>query len=200
VSTGKQVGIDLGLKAFLTTSEGETVENPRHLRKAEKQLKRLHRRLSRTQKKSKNRTKARKRLAKGYLKVQRQREDFARKTANALISSHDLIAYEDLKIRNLVRNRHFSKSISDAAWGQFRTWLTSYGQVHGIPVIAVEPAFTTQDCSGCGHRVKKSLSTRTHVCAKCGLVLDRDHNAAVNILAKAISSTGGHSGTGPLAG
>src|SRR5579875_2931865 len=115
VSTGKRVGIDLGLKAFLTTSEGDTIANPRHLQKAEQRLKRLHRRLSRTQKKSKNRAKARKRLAKAHLKVSRQREDFARKTANALVTSHDLIAYEDLQIRNLVRNRYLSKSISDAA-------------------------------------------------------------------------------------
>ncbi len=188
LSTGKQIGIDLGLKEFLTTSEGETVANPRHLRTAEKRLKRLHRRLSRTQKNSKNRTKARKKLAKAHLKVQRQREDFARKTANALVTSSDFIAFENLKIRNLVRNRHLSKSISDAAWGRFRTWLTYYGQVHDIPVIAVEPAFTTQDCSACGHRVKKSLSVRTHMCSRCGLVMDRDHNAAVNILAKALVS------------
>jgi len=199
VSTGKQVGIDLGLKAFLTTSDGDSIENPRHFRKAEKRLKRLHRRLSRTQKKSKNRTKARKRLAKGYLKVQRQREDFARKTANALVTSHDLIAYEDLKIANMVRNHSLAKSISDAAWGRFRLWLIYYGRIHAIPVIAVEPAFTTQDCSACGHRVKKSLSVRTHLCIHCGLVMDRDHNAAVNILAKAVSSTGGQSGTGTLA-
>ncbi len=179
ISTGKQVGIDLGLKEFLTTSEGETVANPRYLRKAEKRLKRLHRRLSRTQKKSKNRAKARKRLAKAHLKVQRQREDFARKTANALVTSHDLIAYEDLKIRNMVKNHTLAKSISDAAWGRFRAWLTYYGQVHDIPVIAVSPAFTTQDCSACGTRVKKSLSVRTHLCTGCGLVLDRDHNAAV---------------------
>jgi putative transposase len=196
ISTGKQVGIDLGLKEFLTTSEGKTVANPRHLRKAEQRLKRLHRRLSRTQKKSKNRAKARKKLAKGYLKVSRQREDFARKTANALVTSSDFIAYEDLKIGNLVRNRHLAKSISDAAWGQFRTWLTYYGQVHGIPVIAVEPAFTSQECSACGTRVKKSLSVRTHICSGCGLVLDRDHNAALNILQKAVDRTGGQSGTG----
>lgn len=196
VSTGKQVGIDLGLKEFLTTSQGDTVANPRHLRKAEKRLKRLHRRLSRTQKKSKNRAKARKRLAKGYLKVSRQREDFARKTANALVTSHDLIAFEDLKIRHLVRNRHLSKSISDAAWGRFRLWLISYGCVHAIAVIAVEPAFTTQECSACGQRVKKALSIRTHICTHCGLVMDRDHNAAVNILAKAVGSTVGQTGTG----
>ncbi len=196
VPTGKQIGIDLGLKVFLTTSDGETVDNPCYLRKAERRVKRLQRRLSRTQKKSKNRAKARKKLAKAHLKVSRQREDFARKTANALVTSHDLIAYEDLKIRNLVKNHKLAKSISDAAWGRFRLWLTHYGQVHTIPVIAVEPAFTSQDCSACGTRVKKSLSVRTHSCPNCGLVLDRDHNASINILAKAVDRTGGHSATG----
>ena len=110
VPTGKQVGIDMGLKDFLTDSEGNTVANPRYLRKAEKRLKKLHRRLSRKQKQSANRKKARQRLAKVYLKVQRQREDFARKTASALISSHDLIAFENLKIRNLVKNHQLAKS------------------------------------------------------------------------------------------
>ncbi len=190
ILTGKHAGIDLGLKEFLTDSEGNTVANPRHLRKAEKRLKTLHRRLSRTQKQSANRNKARKRLAKAYLKVSRQREDFARKTANALISSHDLIAYENLKIRNLVRNHSLAKSISDAAWGRFLLWLNAYGQMHNIPVIAVEPAFTSQDCSACGRRIKKSLSVRTHSCTGCGLVLDRDHNAAKNILEKAYCTVG----------
>jgi putative transposase len=106
--TGKQVGIDVGLKAFYTDSQGKTVENPRHTRRAEKRLKRLHRQLSRKQKKSANRKKARKQLARAYLSVQRQREDFARKTANTLVTSHDLIAYEDLQIRNMVRNHHAS--------------------------------------------------------------------------------------------
>ena len=195
IPTGKHAGIDMGLKEFLTDSEGNTVANPRHLRKAEKRLKKLHRRLSRTQKASQNRKKARKALAKAYLKVRRQREDFARKTASTLITSHDLIAYEHLKIANLVKNRKLAKSISDASWGCFLTWLTSYGMVHNIPVIAVEPAFTSQDCSACGTRVKKSLSVRTHICPGCGLVLDRDHNAARNILQKAYR-TGGHSETG----
>ena len=185
ISTRKHAGIDMGLKSFLADSEGNTVANPRHLRKAEKRLKKLHRRLSRKQKKSENRKKARKQLAKAYLKVQRQREDFARKTANALVSSHDLIAYEHLRIANLVKNRKLAKSISDASWGRFLSWLNYYGRVHNIPVIAVEPAFTSQDCSACGTRVKKSLSVRTHVCSGCGLVLDRDHNAAINILEKA---------------
>ena len=195
VPTGKQVGIDVGLKAFYTDSESNTVDNPRFLRKAEKKLRRLHRRVSKKQKKSQNRTKARQKLAKAYLKVQRQREDFARKTANTLITSSDLIAYEDLQIANLVKNHRLAKSISDAAWGRFLAWVNSYGAVHDVPVIAVAPQFTTQNCSGCGKRVYKSLSVRTHVCPHCGLVLDRDHNAAVNILAKALEGTGGHSGT-----
>ncbi len=156
--SSRQVGIDLGLKSFLTDSQGHTVASPRHLRKAEKRLKRLHRRLSRKQKKSQNRKKARKHLADGYLKVQRQREDFARKTANALITSSDLIAYEDLKIRNMIRNRHLAKSIADAGWGNFLRWVKYYGGLHAIPVIAIEPHWTSQDCSTC--RGKSPRGTR----------------------------------------
>ncbi len=195
VPTGKQVGSDVGLKSFLTDSEGNTVENPRFLRKSEKNLKRLHRRLSRKKKGSKQRKKARQALAKGYLKVQRQREDFARKQANTLVSSHDLIAYEDLQIRNMVRNRHLAKSIHDAGWGQFLQWVKYYGSLHEIAVVGVSPQHTTQDCSGCGERVRKTLSVRTHVCPRCGLVLDRDENAAHNILHKALDGTLGHRGT-----
>jgi putative transposase len=190
IPTGKEIGIALGLKAFLTDSDGNTVENPRYLRKAEKRVKRLQRRLSRTKKKSQNRKKARQRLAKAHLKVARQREDFARKTANTLVSSHDLIAYEDLKIRNMVRNHKLAKSISDASWGRFRSWMTYYGALHAIPVIAVSPQYTSQDCSGCGTLVKKTLSMRTHICPSCGLVMDRDQNAAVNILSKALGTVG----------
>ncbi|HEX6477638.1 MAG TPA: transposase [Ktedonobacteraceae bacterium] len=178
----RAVGIDVGLKSYYTDSDGMSVANPRYFRKAEPRLKRLHRRLSRTQKGSANRTKARKQLAKAYLKVRRQREDFARKQANALVSSSDFLAYEDLKIRNLVRNRHLSKSISDASWGTFLQWVKYYGSLHQIPVMAVPAQFTTQECSACGTRVKKSLSVRTHICPQCGLILDRDENAAVNIL------------------
>jgi putative transposase len=195
VRTGKQLGIDVGLKAFYTDSDGNTVENPRYYRKAEKKLKRLHRLVSRKQKKSKNRKKARKALAKGYLKVQRQREDFARKQANTLITSSDLIAYEQLQTRNMVRNHHLAKSIHDAGWGQFIRWVKYYGVLHTIPVIAVAPQYTSQDCSVCGLMVKKSLSVRTHICPGCGVILNRDHNAALNILAKALECTVGHTGT-----
>jgi putative transposase len=127
--------------------------------------------------------------------VQRQREEFARKQANAYVSSHDLIAYEDLQIRNMVKNRKLAKSIHDAGWGIFIRWLNYYGRIHAIPVIAVPPQYTSQHCSACGTIVKKSLSMRTHICTKCGLVLDRDHNAARNILQKALNGTEGHSGT-----
>ena len=201
--TDHAVGIDVGLKSYYTDSDGQTVANPRYFRKAEHRLKRLHRQLSRKQKGSANRKKARKQLAKAYLKVSRQREDFARKTANALVSSRDFIAYEDLRIRNMVRNRHLSKSISDASWSIFLQWVKYYGTLHQIPVIAVPSQFTTQDCSGCGTRVKKALSVRTHICPACGLVLDRDENAAVNILhagfcilfLMAFAGTLGHRGT-----
>jgi len=190
--TGKQVGIDMGLKAYYTDSEGKTVDNPRHYRKAEQKLKRLQRHVSRKQKKSANRKKARKDLARAHLQVQRQREDFARKTASTLVSSHDLIAYEDLQIRNMVKNHHLAKSIHDAGWGTFISWVKAYGVAHHIHVIAVAPHFTSQECSACGTLVKKSLSVRTHICPSCGFVLDRDHNAALNILAKARACTLGH--------
>ncbi len=193
---GKQVGIDVGLLAYYTDSDGKTVNNPRHFRRAEQRLKRLHRRLSRKRQGGNNRKKARRALAKGYLKVQRQREDFARKQASTLVSSHDLIAYEHLQIRNMLKNRHLAKSIHDAGWGAFLRWVKYYGAVHHIPVIAVEPHFTSQACSQCGTRVNKSLSVRTHICTSCGVVLDRDQNAALNILAKALDGTAGHSGTG----
>ncbi|GHO61560.1 hypothetical protein KSC_004520 [Ktedonobacter sp. SOSP1-52] len=198
IPTGKQAGIDVGLKAFSTDSEGVTVENPRHYRKAEKRLKRLQRRLSKKQKKSKNRRRARQAVAKAHLKVQRQREDFARKQANALVSSHDLIAFEDLQIRNMVRNHHLAKSIHDAGWGRFLLWVNYYGALHKIPVIAVSPHSTSQNCSACGTLVKKSLSVRTHICTDCGVVLDRDHNAALNILQKALSTIGHMETDAPL--
>lgn len=195
VSTGKQVGIDVGLKSFLTDSDGKTVDNPRYLRKSEKKLKWLQRQLSRKKKGSKNRKKARRKLAKAHLKVARQREDFARKTASTLITSHDLIAYEDLKIRNMVKNHHLAKSIHDASWGTFLRWVKAYGTMHAIAIIAVPAQYTSQACSECGTLVKKTLSVRTHMCTGCGVVLDRDHNAALNILDKALERTVGHTGT-----
>jgi transposase len=145
--SGLPVGIDLGLRSYSTDSDGHTLGNPRYYRKAEKKLKRLHRRLSRKQKQSQNRKKARKALAKAYLQVQRQREDFARKEASALVTPRDLIAFEHLQIRNLKRNRHLAKSIPDAGWGAFLRWVKRYGVLHAIPRLSVEPHFTSQECS-----------------------------------------------------
>jgi putative transposase len=205
---GQIAGIDLGLKEFYTDSNGETVENPRYLRKSEARLKKLQRRTSRRHIKGKKQSsryhKARQALAKQHLKISRQRKDKAIKDALALVKSKDLIVYEDLKIQNLVKNHHLAKSISDASWYQFTQWLQYFAKIHGTIVIAVPPHNTTIDCSVCGTKVHKTLSTRTHQCPVCKTVLDRDMNAARNILAKGlkllagyINGTEGHSGTDP---
>jgi putative transposase len=189
VPTGKSIGIDVGLNHFYTDSNGNTAPNPRYLRKSEKVLKRAQKRVSRKKKGSKNRKKAINRLGKKHLKVGRQRKDFAVKTALCVVKSSDFVAYEDLQVRNMVKNHKLAKSISDAAWDQFAQWLQYFGKVYGKTVIAVAPVYTSQDCSACGNAVKKSLSVRTHVCS-CGAVLDRDHNAALNILAKGLKQAG----------
>ena len=187
--TGKAIGIDLGLKYFLKDSDGQQVENPKYLRKSDQALKRLQRRVSRKQKGSKNRIKARKRLAKKHLQVSRRRKDFAVKTARALILSNDLIAYEDLQVRNMVKNHSLAKSISDASWGMFVQWLKYFGQVFGKLVIPVPPHYTSQDCANCGYRFPKTLSTRIHTCPKCGYSACRDVNAARVILQKGLKLT-----------
>lgn len=192
--TAHNVGLDVGLTHFLTDSDGNTLENPRHLLRSEKSLKRSQRRLSKTKKGSKNRAKARNRLGRKHLKVSRQRKDFAIKMARCVVMSNDLVAYEDLMVRNMVKNRHLAKSISDAAWTQFRTWVEYFGKVFGVVTVAVPPHYTSQNCSNCGERVKKSLSTRTHKCPHCGHLQDRDWNAARNILEKGLRTVG-HMGT-----
>jgi putative transposase len=188
--TGKTLGLDVGLTHFYTDSDGQTVENPRHLRKSQKALKRLNHRFSRTKKGSKNRAKARNRLSRKHLKVSRQRKDFAVKLARCVIQSSDLVAYEDLQVRNLVKNRKLAKSISDAALSNFRQWLEYFGKVFGVVTVAVPPHYTSQNCSNCGEVVKKSLSQRTHRCQHCGIVLDRDWNAAINILELGLRTVG----------
>jgi putative transposase len=185
--TGNAIGIDLGLTHFYTDSNGAEKENPRFLHRSERALKRLARKVSRKVKGSKNRAKARIRLARKHLQAQRQRKDFAAKTARALVMSNDVIVFEDLRIANMVKNRHLSKSISDAGWRVFRTWLEYLARVTGKVVVAVPPAYTTQECSRCGTLVHKTLSERTHVCSQCGLVLGRDHNAARIILSRGVA-------------
>jgi len=189
VPTGKAIGIDVGLNRFYTDSDGETVANPRYLRKSEKALKRLQKQVSRKKKGSGNLKKAINKLGRKHLKVSRQRKDFAIKTALCVVKSNDFVAHEELQVKNMVKNHKLAKSISDAAWSQFAQWLKYFGKVYSKTVIAVAPQYTSQDCSNCGNLVKKTLSTRTHICG-CGAVLDRDHNAARNILAKGLKQAG----------
>ncbi|MEM9544123.1 MAG: RNA-guided endonuclease TnpB family protein [Cyanobacteria bacterium P01_E01_bin.42] len=153
--TGKSLGIDVGLESFYTDSEGNQIENPRYLRKSEKALKRAQKQVSRKKKGSKNRRKAINKLAREHLKVHRQRKDFAVKTARALVQSSDLVAYEDLKVRNLVKNHCLAKSISDVSWRMFLEWVEYFGTIFEVEVRSVQPHFTSQDCSECGHRQKK---------------------------------------------
>ncbi|MFB2937045.1 RNA-guided endonuclease InsQ/TnpB family protein, partial [Aerosakkonemataceae cyanobacterium BLCC-F154] len=192
--TGSVVGIDLGLKEFYTDSNGNTVENPRFFRKTERRLKKAQRRLSkrhkRGQKQSANYHKQREKVAKLHLKVSRQRKDRAIKDALALVQSNDLVVYEALKVSNLVKNHKLAKSISDASWYQFTIWVNYFAKIHKITCIAVPPQFTTIDCSVCGAKVYKTLSTRTHQCPHCKTVLDRDWNAAINILKKGLKYLG----------
>jgi putative transposase len=180
-ATGQVTGVDVGLKAFLVTADGQTVENPRHYRQGEKRLAKCQRRVSRRKKGSQRRRKAIQCLQRAHQHVQRQRRDFHHKTALWLLRLFEVIYLEDLRVANMVRNHHLAKSISDAGWAQFRTILEAKAACAGRRVIAVPPAYTSQECSGCGERVPKSLSVRTHVCHACGLILDRDENAAKNI-------------------
>lgn len=180
--TEQVIALDVGLMHFYTDNRGNKVENPRYLRKSEKALKRLQRRVSRKKKGSNKRKKAINKLGRKHLKVSRQRKDFAVKLARCVVKSNDLVVFEKLTVRNLVKNRRLAKSINDVAWRQFFEWLEYYGQVFGKIVIAVPPQYTSQECSYCHQIVKKSLSERTHVC-KGGCILDRDENASRNLLA-----------------
>jgi len=179
--TGHETGIDVGRTVFLITAEGDAVENPRHSRRGEKKLAKAQRRVCRRKKGSHRRRKAVGHLQRAHQTVQRPRQDFHHKTALHLLREHDTIYLEDLRVANMVRNPHLAKSISDAGWAALRTILEAKAACAGRRVVAVPPAYTTQDCSGCGTRIPKSLSVRTHVCTSCGLVLDRDENAARNI-------------------
>jgi putative transposase len=179
--TGKSIGIDVGIESFATPSEGKPIENPQYLRKAERRLKTAQRNVSRKKKRSGNRKKAVKLLAKQHQKVKRQRLDFFHKESRKLIEKYDEVVFEDLNIKGMVRNHHLAKSISDASWGKFIVVHTAKAENAGRSVVKVPAAFTSQDCSGCGSRVRKTLAERVHRCIGCGLVLDRDHNASINI-------------------
>jgi len=185
------VGVDVGLKEFLTTSEGDTVPIQKIYRNAQKRLARKQRKLARQRKGSKNHAKQVKRVAQIHQRMQRQREKFHYSQAHKLCDQYDLIAVEELKIKGLARNSKLAKSILDAAWGAFIQKLEAVAVKRGKLVIKVNPWGTSQDCSGCGTKVPKTLSIRTHQCPKCGLELDRDVNAARNILERALRIAAG---------
>ena len=184
------VGVDVGLKEFLTTSDGETVPIQQIYRKAQNHLARQQRFLSRQQKGSNSYKKQENKIARIHQRIQRQRKDFHYKTAHKLVREYDLIAVEDLQVKNLARNSKLAKSILDAAWSSFVTILEAVAVKRGVYIVKVNPHNTSQDCSGCGTKVPKTLSVRTHCCPKCNLVLDRDENAAINILIKALQMVG----------
>jgi putative transposase len=181
-STGQETAIDLGLEAFATQADGERILFPAYYRKAEAYLRRCQRRVARRKKGSHRRTKAVKILARAHQHVRNQRRDFHHKQAHRLIQSYDVIYHEDLQVRNMAQNHVLAKSISDAGWSAFLTILTFKAAGAGKRVVAVNPAFTSQRCSGCGVIVAKGLSVRWHSCPECGTGLHRDHNAALNIL------------------
>jgi putative transposase len=185
---GDAVGIDVGLENFATLSTGETIDNPRHLRKAERRLQTAQRKVSRRKKGSHRRRKAVRLLRLQHLTISRQRKDFHHKTANPIVKEFDTIAVEDLKIRNMVRNPKLAKSISDAGWGNFINVLSIKAESAGREVVKVNPAFSSQDCSRCGERMRLSLAVREFKCLVCGYTEHRDLNAAINLKARVAPS------------
>lgn len=180
--TTAEVGIDVGIKSFCVSSDGNQIQNPKYFRQSEKLLRRRQRTLCRKVKGSDNRKDARLLIAKAHEKVSNQRKDFLHKLANFYIEAYQTIYIEDLNINGMVKNRHLSKSISDSSWGMFFNFLSYKAEGAGREVIKVPSHNTSQICSGCGEKVLKSLSVRVHQCPFCNLSLDRDSNASINIL------------------
>ena len=184
-NSNKITGIDLGLKEFLTTSEGEAVAIPQHYRKAQKRLRTIQKRVSRRKKASNRRQKAVKQLGKQHKKVADKRKDFNFKTANYLLSKYDAIAHEELNVKGIAGTK-LAKSVLDAGWSSFLSILTNKAVNAGLLAVPVSAHNTSQDCSNCGEKVPKKLHIRWHDCPYCGCSLDRDHNAAINIKNRAV--------------
>lgn len=178
----EEIGIDVGISSFLTDSEGSVINNPQPLRRSEQELRRRQRSLSRKKKGSSRRKKAKVAVAEVYEKITDQRRDFINKSALLYVLTYGTICIESLNIRGMVKNRHLSKSISDAAWGLFFNVLCAEAEEAGRTVVKVNPRNTSRLCSECGILVPKKLSVRVHHCPFCGLILDRDENAARNIV------------------
>ena len=175
----------MGISALITTSDGDKVDNPHYYRTAQSDLRRKQRKLARAKRGSSNRRKALLAVQCQQEHVANQRKDFLNKLAHDLVRRYDLIALEDLRISNMVRNKHLSKSILDSGWGYIKQRLLDKAASAGRQVVLVDPAYTSKTCSNCGASFEDlKLSDRWVQCA-CGLSLDRDHNAALNVLSRA---------------
>jgi len=183
------IGLDAGLNSFMALSSGEFIENPRFFRRDEKALAKAGRKQAKTKKRSPARKKANKVLSRIHERVRNRRHDFAHQTARRIVNRFGVIAVEKLNVKNMLGNHCLAKSITDASWSMFRTVLTQKAESAAREVIAVNPAYTSQDCHACGYRAKKKLSERWHFCPICSASLDRDTNAAINILALAIGKS-----------
>ena len=184
----KIIGIDVGINNYCYDSDGHVIEHPQILRNSEEKLKRSQRKLSRKVKGSSNRWKEKIRLAKIHQKIKYQRNDFLHKISKYYVDSYDTIFVEELKIQNMVKNHHMAKSIYDSSWNSFFQKLEYKAANAGILFAKVAPHGTSQSCSNCGRMVKKTLAIRTHCCPHCGLVIDRDYNASLNIKQRGIDS------------
>jgi putative transposase len=193
---GRAVGVDLGVKEFAVTSDGERIANPRHLERKARNLARYQRRLARCRKGSANRAKARAKAARAHRKVRDARRDFLHKTSIRLVRENDLVAVEDLAVKNMVRNRRLARVISDCGWGEFRAMLAYKCERYGRTLAVVDRWYpSSKTCSACGHLLTSlSLGTRHWTCPSCGARHDRDHNAAKNILAAGLAVARGHPG------
>jgi len=178
----RDVGVDVGLNSYAVLSDGARVENPGYYRKEERRLAWLQRKFSRKRKGSRNREKARIKVARLHERIENRRYDFLHKASRQIANTYETVYVENLKITNMVRNRCLAKSISDASWGRFTRMIAYKAEGAGGQVIRVDLRNTSQLCSQCGEMVEKTLSQRIHVCPCCGLVMDRDLNGALNVL------------------
>jgi putative transposase len=188
-STGA-VGVDVGLASFATLSTGERLANPRFFRRDEKDLTKCQRRLSRETKGTPAWRRRKKAAAHVHERVANRRRDFAHQHSRHLVNQYGVVAVEDLSVNQMVHTHCLAKSISDAAWSQFTQYLTYKAARAGRQMVKVNPAYTSQQCSRCRHRQKLALADRVYHCPCCGLDIDRDHNAALNILALGLQSIG----------